>query len=149
MNETNLKKKAEELEQTLAKQLEVLKTDYQLWVKLGGTVLLSGIAAFALVRVIKGDKNKKLKKALRELEKEGILNRGRENQVQFQPLSYSKPSFWAPVGQRILMAAFDFGKDRIFAEIAKKLEGKDDKAYHAAEQARQEYPREDSTNNPG
>ncbi|KEO72104.1 hypothetical protein [Anditalea andensis] len=122
MSELELKKKAQELEQTLVKQLEVLKSDSQLWVKVGGTMLLSALAAYSLTRAIKGSKSKKLAKAIKELEREGLISRGSNNQMNYQPVAYKKPSFWAPIGQRILMAAFDFGKARLVAELAARFD---------------------------
>ncbi|HSJ66075.1 MAG TPA: hypothetical protein VK921_00265 [Anditalea sp.] len=122
MSELDLKKKAQELEQTLVKQLEVLKTDSQLWVKLGGTVLLSAIAAYSITRALRGNKSKKLAKAIKELEKEGLIARGSDQQMHYQPVAYKKPSFWAPIGQRILMAAFDFGKARLITELANRFD---------------------------
>jgi len=122
MSELDLKKKAQELEQTLVKQLEVLKTDSQLWVKLGGTVLLSAIAAYSITRAVRGNKSKKLAKAIKELEKEGLIARGTDQQMHYQPVAYKKPSFWAPIGQRILMAAFDFGKAKLISEIASRFD---------------------------
>jgi len=122
MSELDLKKKAQELEQTLVKQLEVLKTDSQLWVKMGGTILISAVAAYTLTRAFRGNKSKKLAKAIKELEKEGLIARGTDNQMHYQPVTYKKPSFWAPIGQRILMAAFDFGKARIISELASRFD---------------------------
>lgn len=122
MSELDLKKKAQELEQTLVKQLEVLKTDSQLWVKLGGTVLLSAVAAYSITRAVRGNKSKKLAKAIKELEKEGLIARGSDQQMYYQPVAYQKPSFWAPIGQRILMAAFDFGKAKLITELANRFD---------------------------
>jgi ABC-type nickel/cobalt efflux system permease component RcnA len=122
MSELDLKKKAQELEQTLVKQLEVLKTDSQLWVKLGGTILISAVAAYTVTRALRGNKSKKLAKAIKELEKEGLIARGNDNQMHYQPVAYRKPSFWAPIGQRILMAAFDFGKAKLISELASRFD---------------------------
>jgi len=122
MSELDLKKKAQELEQTLVKQLEVLKTDSQLWVKLGGTIIISAVAAYTVTRALRGNKSKKLAKAIKELEKEGLINKGSDNRMHYQPVTYKKPSFWAPIGQRILMAAFDFGKAKLISELANRFD---------------------------
>jgi len=123
MSDLDLKRRAEELEQTLQKQLDIIKADSQTWVKLGGAVVLSGLVTFGLVRAFKSSKRSKVESALKQLESEGMLSRSSDNRYYYPPQPVQKQSFWAPIGQRILLAAFDFGKERLMAEIARRLEG--------------------------
>ncbi|AFL83696.1 hypothetical protein Belba_1057 [Belliella baltica DSM 15883] len=70
----DLKKKAEELEETLQAQLNLIKSDSQDWLKVGSGILAGGLLAFGLVKLIKGKKESKNKKILSVLEKEGLLD---------------------------------------------------------------------------
>lgn len=65
-----LKRQSEELEQTLQKQLELLKQDSQVYVKVGGIALLGGLLAVGATKLfskrskpddhkVKGKKKKK------------------------------------------------------------------------------------------
>ncbi|WP_143962834.1 hypothetical protein [Litoribacter populi] len=127
MSDIDLKRKAEELEQTLHKQFEVIKSDSQTWVKLGGTVLISGLVTFGIVRAIQGRKSKKIEDAVKRLEQEGMLSRSPapEDRYYYNPAPAPKASFWAPVGQRILMAAFEFVKAKVMADLAEKVHRND------------------------
>jgi hypothetical protein len=128
MSELDLKRKAEELEQTLHKQFEMMKSDTETWVKIGGAVVVSGLVTFGLVRAFQGRKSKKIEKALQQLESEGMIAKSPDNRYYYPPMPVQKQSFWAPVMQRVLMAAFDFGKARLLAEIARRVEGTDERA---------------------
>ena len=70
----DLKKKAEELEETLQAQFNLIKSDSQDWLKIGSGILVGGLVAFGLVKLIKGKKENKNKKIMTVLEKEGLLD---------------------------------------------------------------------------
>ncbi|MBS9525364.1 hypothetical protein KIH41_00480 [Litoribacter ruber] len=131
MSDIDLKRKAEELEQTLHKQFEVIKSDSQTWVKLGGTVLISGLVTFGIVRAIQGRKSKKIEDAVKRLEQEGMLSRtpAPEDRYYYHPAPAPKSSFWAPVGQRIMMAAFEFVKAKVMADLAERIHKNDSKKH--------------------
>ncbi|MEX0882470.1 MAG: hypothetical protein WDZ72_03245, partial [Cyclobacteriaceae bacterium] len=65
-----LEKEYEELEQTLQKQLGLLKEDSQIYVKVGGIALLGGLISVGLIKLFRSKKSKKPKKALNKKKKQ-------------------------------------------------------------------------------
>ncbi len=113
-----LNKKSEELEQTLAKQLELLKKDSENWVKIGGLVLAGGLLTFALVKKsTKKRKDRTTEKAMMVLEREGLLSKEIEDKLSHS----SKSSFWPSMGQRLLLVGLALAKDKVVPLLLNQL----------------------------
>ncbi|WP_375584396.1 hypothetical protein [Cyclobacterium xiamenense] len=103
-----LKQQAEELEQTLQKQLELFKEDSQIYLKVGGMALLGGLLAVGSVRLLSSRGSKSVKNGKQE-KKKAKKKKGY--------------SFFRTIGNRLLWMAFDYGKarlvERLIANVAK------------------------------
>ncbi|SIO00170.1 hypothetical protein [Algoriphagus halophilus] len=109
-----LEKKAEELEQTLAKQLELLKKDSEEWVKIGGLALAGGLIAFAILKTKKRKKNRNTEKALALLEKEGLLTEELEEKIKSKAKS---SGFWPSLSQRLLVLGLAYAKEKYLPNL--------------------------------
>ncbi len=108
-----LEKKSEELEQTLAKQLELLKKDSEDWLKVGAAVAVGALLAYGIVKATRKKKEKTTEKAMEVLEKEGLLNEDIKKR-----LTKSKQSnFWPSLAQRLVILGLALAKDKIYNEI--------------------------------
>lgn len=108
-----LEKKSEELEQTLAKQLELLKKDSEDWLKVGAAVAVGALLAYGIVKATRKKKEKTTDKALEVLEKEGLLNEDIKKRL-------TKPkhsNFWPNLTQRLVILGLALAKDKIYNEI--------------------------------
>lgn len=109
----DLKKKAEELEQTLLAQLNLAKQESEDWAKVGGVVLGAGVLGFVLVRLMTGKKNKKTKKVLETLEREGLLDKELENKLTRK----NEPGFMGRLGAILLPIAVNYGKEQLMNRL--------------------------------
>ncbi|SEG28382.1 hypothetical protein [Algoriphagus boritolerans] len=108
-----LEKKSEELEQTLTKQLELLKKDSEEWLKLGAAVAVGVLLVYGIAKVTRKKKVKTTDKALEVLEKEGLLNEEIKKR-----LTQPKPStFWPNLTQRLVILGLALAKDKIYNQI--------------------------------
>jgi len=108
-----LEKKSEELEQTLTKQLDLLKKDSQDWLKVGAAVAVGAVIAYGIVKATRKKKVKNTEKALEVLEKEGILNDELKNRLT-KPKS---SSFGPSLTQRLLILGLALAKDKVYNEL--------------------------------
>lgn len=108
-----LKKKEEELEQTLARQLEMFKAESEDWLKIGGVLLAGGLIAFAIVKTRNSRKNRKTEDALAVLEREGLLTKDIERKLT----EGSKSGFWPSIGQRLFILGLAFAKDKFLPNL--------------------------------
>ena len=108
-----LEKKSEELEQTLTKQLDLLKKDSEDWLKVGAAVAVGAVIAYGIVKATRKKKVKNTEKALEVLEKEGLLNDELKNRLT-KPKS---SSFWPSLTQRLLILGLALAKDKIYNEL--------------------------------
>lgn len=108
-----LENQAEELEQTLQKQLDLLKKDSEDWVKVGGAVVAGGLLAYAIIKLSKGKKTKKNLKALEVLEREGLLTEELEKKIT-QP---KKSTFWPSLSQRLLILGLALAKEKYLKDL--------------------------------
>jgi len=113
MNKNELVKKSEELEQTLGKQLEFLKSDSKDWFKIGGLALAGGLLAFAIVNRKKNKKEQHINEALAVLEKEGLLDEELEKRIT----SPAKSSLWPGLKERLLILGLAIAKEKILPEL--------------------------------
>lgn len=108
-----LEKKSEELEQTLNKQLDLLKKDSEDWLKVGAAVAVGTVIAYGIVKATRKKKVKNTEKALEVLEKEGLLNDELKNRLTKPKTS----SFWPSLTQRLIILGLALAKDKIYNEL--------------------------------
>lgn len=116
-----LEKKSEELEQTLAKQLDLLKRDSEDWLKLGAVVAVGALLTYGIFKATSKKKVRNTDKALEVLEKEGLLSEDIKNRLQ-KP---EKSSFWPNLTQRLVILGLALAKDKIYNEIFTPSEEKE------------------------
>jgi hypothetical protein len=115
----DLENKAEELEQTLSKQLELLKVDTQDWVKIGGLVLAGGLLTYAIIKTSKKKKDRNTERAIEVLEKEGLLTKELEEKLT-KP---QKSSFWPSLSQRLLILGLAVAKEKLLPNLFNLAQG--------------------------
>ncbi|MDN3689724.1 hypothetical protein [Cyclobacterium jeungdonense] len=104
-----LKRQSEELEQTLQKQLELLKQDSQVYAKVAGIAVLGGLLAVGSVKLFsRGRKSDESKKKSKKKKKRGF-------------------SFFRNIRNRLFWMAFDYGKARLVENFVANL-GKEDES---------------------
>jgi hypothetical protein len=108
-----LEKKSQELEQTLTKQLELLKKDSQDWLKVGGVVLLAGLVTYGVVKATKKKKENKTQQALEVLAKEGLLTKEIEEKLR-KP---AKSTFWPTLTQKLLLVGLAVAKEKFLIDL--------------------------------
>ena len=108
-----LEKKSEELEQTLAKQLELLKKDSEEWLKVGAVVLVAGLLTYGIVKATRKKKVNKTEKALEALEQQGLLTKDIEEKLR----KSSKTSFWPTLSQRLLILGLTLAKEKFLTKL--------------------------------
>ncbi|MDR7131570.1 hypothetical protein J2X69_003934 [Algoriphagus sp. 4150] len=114
-----LKKKEEELQETLARQYELFKAESGDWVKIGGVVLVGGLIALAIVKTRKTRKDRKTEEVLEVLEREGLLTKDIERKLT----ESSKSSFWPGMGQRLLILGLAFAKEKFLPNLFTAQQG--------------------------
>ncbi len=103
-----LEQKAEELEQTLAKQLQLLKKDSEEWLKVGAVVLVAGLVTYGIVKATRKKKANKTEKALEALEEQGLLTKDIEGKLRKR----NRSSFWPSLSQRLLIVGLALIKEK-------------------------------------
>lgn len=111
MNEVDLKKRAEELEQALQLQLAQLKKDSETWLKVGGAVLAVAVLTSMLAKRRKKKRNigRRVADAVQE-------------PVQQISKKTKNSSFFPPMKKRLLMALLSLGQAKLMAELKKRQE---------------------------
>jgi hypothetical protein len=109
----DLEKKSEELEQTLSKQLEILKKDSEDWLKVGAAVAVGALLTYGIVKLTKSKKKKDTQKAIEVLEKEGLLN----SDLKKRLTEKQRSSIWPSLAQRLLILGLAVAKDKLFRDI--------------------------------
>lgn len=112
MNEVDLKKRAEELEQTLQLQLVQLKRDSEIWLKVGGAVLAVAVLTSMVVK-----KSRKKKRKISHRAADAV-----KEPVQQITKNTKNSSFFPPMRKRLLMALLSFGQAKLMAEFKKRQE---------------------------
>jgi hypothetical protein len=108
-----LKKKAEELEQTLEMQMSLAKKESEDLVKIGGAILVGGVIAFLAVRLFIGKKDKKTEKVLKVLEKEGLL----DEEIQSKLTKKSQPGFLGRLSAVLVPIAINYGREQLIKKF--------------------------------
>lgn len=109
----DLEKKEEELEQALARQLELFKAESADWLKIGGVVLAGGLIALAIAKTRKNRKDRKVEEAMEVLEREGLLTKDIEKKLT----EGTKSTFWPSMGQRLLILGLAFAKEKFLPNL--------------------------------
>lgn len=123
MMNKDLERKSEELQQTLAKQLDLFKKDSEDWLKLGAVVAVGALVTYGIFKATSRKKERTTDKALEVLEKEGLLNEDLKNR-----LTKSKSTFWPSLTQRLLILGLALAKDKIYNEIFVPAEKESEKS---------------------
>lgn len=108
-----LEKQSEELEQTLAKQLEILKRESEDWLKIAAVVGAGALLTYAIVKTTRKKKEEKTHKALEVLEREGLLN----EDIKKRLTQGKKSKFWPNLSERLLILGLALAKDKIYSAI--------------------------------
>ena len=108
-----LENKAEELEQTLAKHLQLLKRDSEEWLKVGAVVVVSGLVVYGIVKSTRKKKNARTDLAIEALEHQGLLTKEIEEKLR-KPV---RSSFWPSLGQRLMIAGLALAKEKFLTNI--------------------------------
>lgn len=109
----DLGRKAEELEQTLKMQLDIAKKESEDYIKIGGAVLAGAVVAYAAYRVLSSKKNKKTKKVLETLEREGLL----DEEIKTKLTQKTQPGFMGRLGAVLLPIAVSYGRDQLMNRL--------------------------------
>lgn len=110
---SELERQTEELEQTLQKQLELLKKESEDWLKVGGAVLAGALLVLAVVKLKKKKSTRKTDKILEVLQREGLLDKNLEKKITKQ----EKATFWPGIGQRLLIAGLALAKEKYLKDL--------------------------------
>lgn len=108
-----MERKSEELEQTLSKQLEILKKDSEDWLKVGAAVAAGALLTYGIVKLTKSKNKKETQKAIEVLEKEGLLN----SDIKKRLTETKRSSILPSLGQRLLILGLAVAKEKLFREI--------------------------------
>ena len=108
-----LEHRAEELEQTLAKQLQLLKKDSEEWLKVGAVVVVAGLVVYGIVKTSRKKKINKTELALEALEHQGLLTKDIEEKLR-KP---AKSNFWPSLSQRLLIVGLTLAKEKFLTNI--------------------------------
>lgn len=108
-----LEKKSEELEQTLTKQLQLLKKDSGEWLKIGAVVLVAGLVTYGLVKAKRKKEVNKNEKALEALDRQGLLTKDIEEKLR----KSNKSSFWPSMGERLLIVGLALVKEKFLNNL--------------------------------
>jgi hypothetical protein len=110
MDHIDLKKQSQELEQTLNKQLELLKNDSGIYVKVAGATLAAGLLGYGLVRLTRKPTPAKPKK-----KKKGKKKKKKGN------------SLMGNIRQRLFWLLMDFLKQRFMSYMTTKMQPSNEK----------------------
>lgn len=107
MTLSDLERDSEELEQTLKKQLGLVKEDSDIYLKIAGIALVSGLATYSAYR----------------------LTRGKSSPKKFKKKSKKRKgySFLANIRQRFFWMAMDYGKRLFIQKMGEKMQAASEK----------------------
>lgn len=116
MTNNELRKQAANLEQHLEQQLGVFKKESGTWVKFGGAALAGGLLSYGIAKMVRGKKNKKLKKAIDDLQKEGEIDKS----FCRKSVKKHRSSIMGNVGKRLFMVMLSLAQAKLIDELQKK-----------------------------
>lgn len=115
MKENDLMKRSEELERTLKLQIEQLKKDSEIWLKVGGAIVLIGLITYG-VRKAKRNKKSKQKSWSEEVEQKGT----RDWQKQ-RPKKPARKSFFSTLKNRLFLTLLSYGEVKLVDALNKRI----------------------------
>lgn len=110
----SLKKQSEELEQTLNKQLELIKKDSMIYLKIGGIALVSGLATVGAIKLFSPKKKYKGKKK--------VKNRYKKPRKQAKHKK-KRFSVFRNIRNRLFWLLMDHGRSHLVDFLIKKTQG--------------------------
>jgi hypothetical protein len=113
MKGNDLEKRGEELERTLELQIQQLKKDSGVWLKVGGAIMVMGLLSFAVTRAVRGQKTKQ-KVKLERVEPEEI----RKKRQRKRPSRRS--SFFSSLKKRLFLTLLSYGEVKLMDELKKR-----------------------------
>ena len=121
----DLQNKSEELERSLAKQLDVFKKGSEDWLKVGAAVAVGAVLVYGVVQLAKKKQANQTDKAMQVLEKEGLLT----PEIKERLTQKKSASLWSGLLERLLFLGIGLAKDKLytqfFAEPEKPVEKKE------------------------
>lgn len=108
-----LKQRSEELEQTLHIQLDQLKKDSEIYAKVAGIALLTGLVSIGMVRLLSSGKRKARNDEISG--KKGFKKKKKGKKKKKQGYS-----FFGNLGKRFFWILLDYGKDRLLEKLIVK-----------------------------
>lgn len=114
MNENDLKKRAGELEKTLELQIQQLKKDSEVWLKVGGAIVVVGLLSFGVTKALRNKKSKQ-KIKLDRVEPEEIW----EKRERKRPAKRS--SFFSSLKKRLFLTLLSYGEVKLVNELNKRI----------------------------
>lgn len=106
MDIQEMERQSEELQQTLKKQLEIVKTDSDVYLKVAGMALVAGLATVVTYRLTTSSTPKKKKGKKKVKAKKGY-------------------SLWGTLRDRAFWLAVDLGKQALIRRLNQRLEPQD------------------------
>lgn len=104
MTLSDLERDSEELEQTLKKQLGLVKEDSGIYLKIAGIALVSGLATYSAYRLTRGKSSrKKLKKKSKKRNGYSFLSNIRQR-LFWMAMDYAKRLFIQKMGEKMQAA---------------------------------------------
>jgi hypothetical protein len=102
-------KKTEELEETLAAQLEMLRKESGEWLKVGAAVAVGALVVYGIFKATGKKKDHTTDRAMAVLEKEGLL----DDDIKERLTTQKKSTFWPNLTQRLLILGLALGKEKL------------------------------------
>lgn len=109
----DLERKSQELELTLAKQLQLLQKDSKDWLKVGGVVMVAGLVTYGLIQATKKKKEDKMQLTLDVLAKEGLLTK----EIEAKLIKPSKSNFWYTLTQKLVLTGLIIAKEKFLSDL--------------------------------
>jgi len=110
----DLQNKSEELERSLAKQLDVFKKGSEDWLKVGAAVAVGAVLVYGVVQLAKKKQANQTDKAMQVLEKEGLLT----PEIKERLTQKKSASLWSGLLEKILFVGIGLAKDKIMEQFA-------------------------------
>ncbi len=110
----SLKKQSEELEQTLNKQLEIIKKDSLIYVKVGGIALVSGLAIVGAIKLFSPKKKGKGKKKVKD---------GYKKRRKLAKHKKKRFSAFNNIRNRLFWLLMDHGRSHLVDFLIKRTQG--------------------------
>lgn len=109
----DLQNKSEELERSLAKQLDVFKKGSEDWLKVGAAVAVGAVLVYGVVQLAKKKQANQTDKAMQVLEKEGLLT----PEIKERLTQKKSASLWSGLLEKLLFLGIGLAKDKLYTQF--------------------------------